>query len=90
MVFLKFIDEIGANNFLSGNIWLKAVEEYRNQENAVVVGKQDFEEGRVFTKKYTTPNGSPINVRFESDEALGHVLCLYHMGNELDLKGLKK
>lgn len=90
MAFLKFIDEVGANNFLSGNIWLKAVEEYRNQENAAVAGKQDFEEGRFFTKKYTTPNGSPINFRLEPDEALGHVLCLYHMGDELDVKGLKK
>ena len=90
MAFLKFIDKVGANNFLSGNIWLKSVKEYRTKENARVVGKQDFEEGRFFTKKYTTPNGIPINVRFESDENIGHALCLYHMSHEIDEKGLKR
>ncbi len=90
MAFLKFIDEVGADNFLSGNIWLKAVKEYRNQENAIVAGKQDLEEGRFFTPKYTTPNGSPINFRLEPDEEIGHVLCLYHMSDELDLEGLKR
>lgn len=90
MAFLKFIDEVGANNFLSGNLWLKSVKEYRVQENAAVVGKQDFEEGRFFTKKYTTPNGIPINIRLESDGDIGHALCLYHMSDELDVNGLKR
>lgn len=90
MAFLKFIDEVGATNFLNGNLRFGLVKEYRNQENAAVVGKQDFEEGRFFTKKYTTPNGIPINVRFEPDEDIGHALCLYHMSDELDLNGLKR
>ena len=75
MAFLKFIDEVGANNFLSGNLRLKSVKEYRSQENAAVVGKQDLEEGMFFKKKYTTPNGIPINIRLESDGDIGQALC---------------
>jgi hypothetical protein len=91
MAFLKFIDkEDGASNFLSGNLRLGLVKEYRNQENSATVGKQDFEEGRFFTQKYTIPNGSPINVRFEPDEDIGHALCLYHMSDVPDVKGLKR
>lgn len=90
MAFLKFIDEVGANNILSGNLRLGLVKDYRNQENAAVVGKQDFEEGRFFTKKYTTPNGIPINVRFQPDGDIGHALCLYHMSDDLDINGLKR
>ena len=54
------------------------------------MGKQDFEEGRFFTRKYTTPNGSAINVRFESDGDIGYALCLYRMSDEIDINGLKK
>lgn len=90
MAFLKFIDEIGAKSFFNGNLYFGRVKEYRNQENAAVDGKQDFEEGRFFTKKYTTPNGTPINVRFEPDEDIGHALCLYHLRNELDIIGLNR
>lgn len=41
-------------------------------------GKQDVEEVCFFTKKYATPYGNSINVRFQSDQEIGHELCLYH------------
>ncbi len=90
MAFLKFIDDVGAKSILNGNLRFGLVKRYRDQENAAVVGKQDFEEGRFFTQKYTTPNGSAINVRFEPDEDIGHALCLYRMSDEIDVNGLKR
>ncbi len=90
MALLKFIDTVGAKNFLKGNLRFGLVKDYRNAENNVIIGKQDFEEGRFYTKKYVTPGGNPINFRLEPDEDIGYVLCLYHMGDIPDVKGLKK
>ena len=90
MALLKFIDTVGAKNFLKGNSRFGLVKDYRNAENNVIIGKQDFEEGRFYTKKYVTPGGNPINFRLEPDEDIGYVLCLYHMGDIPDVKGLKK
>lgn len=90
MSLLKFIDTTGANNFLMGNLRFGLVKGYRNTENNVIAGKQDFEDGRFFTEKYVTPNGSPIKFRLEPEEDIGHALCLYHMGDKPDVKGLKK
>lgn len=90
MLLLKFIDVFGANNFLKGNLRFGLVKDYRNLENNIIMGKRDSEEGRFFTEKYVTPSGSPMKFRLESNEDVGHVLCLYHMGDKLDAKGLRK
>lgn len=91
MSFLKFIDTVGANNILKGNLHFGLVRDYRNDENNIVDGKQDVEEARFFTKKYVTPYENSINVRFQSDQEIGYALCLYHhIGDKPDKKGLKR
>ncbi len=91
MSLLKFIDAVGANNIIKGNLRFGFVRDYRNDENNIVNGKQDAEEACFFTKKYATPYGNSINVRFQSDQEIGHALCLYHhIDDEPDIKGLKR
>lgn len=90
MSLLKFIDKVGASNILKGNLRFGLVKDYRSAENNVIIGKQDFEEGRFYTEKYVTPNGGQIKFRLEPSEAIGHAMCLYHMDNKIDAKGLKK
>lgn len=92
MAFLKFIDKIGADSFMSGIVQFgrvkeyleieqkKYAEKYLKVEQKKCAGKNDEMENKYYTTKYQTPQGIPVKLTIDAGrQKVDYALCLYHL-----------